>query len=192
MGSLRGTTRVPSYSSSVCLTVLCALMPLAAYAQQPSAAATAAPAAQPSPRQIRTAEKAYAQGVRAMQKGDVDAAEKAFAKALKADPSNREYALDLQIANQHRVTKLVQDADKARLTGQPDVARAKLAEALALDPQNSEVSQHIYDLAKLASTASPDDSLNATFAPPIELTPKPGKQSFHFRSTEQEVLRRVL
>jgi general secretion pathway protein D len=192
MGSLRGTTRVASYSSSVCLAALCALMPLAAYAQQPSAPATSPTAAQPSPRQIRTAEKAYAQGVRAMQKGDVDAAEKAFAKALKADPSNRQYALDLQIANQHRVTKLVQDADKARLTGQPDVARAKLAEALELDPKNSEVSQHIYDLAKLASTASPDGSLDATFAPPIELTPKPGKQSFHFRSTEQEVLRRVL
>ena len=115
-----------------------------------------------------------------------------FRPAVKADPSNRDYAADLQIASQHRVTKLVQDADKARLLGQPDVARAKLAEALALDPKNPEVSQHIYDLAKLESTASPDDSLNATFAPAIELTPKPGKQSFHFRSTEQEVLRRVL
>ena len=127
-----------------------------------------------------------------MEKGDVDAAEKAFARAVKADPSNRDYAADLLIASQHRVTKLIQDADKARLLGQPDVARAKLAEALALDPKNPEVSQHIYDLAKLESTASPDGSLNATFAPAIELTPKPGKQSFHFRSTEQEVLRRVL
>jgi type II secretory pathway component GspD/PulD (secretin) len=153
---------------------------------------TAPPAAEPSARQVRAAEKAYAKGVRAMQKGDVDAAEKAFAQAVKADPSNRDYALDLQIASQHRVTKLVQDADKARLMGQPDVARAKLAEALALDPKNPEVSQHIYDLAKLASTASPDGSLNASFAPAIELTPKPGKQSFHFRSSEQEVLRRVL
>ena len=58
---------------------------------------TAPPAAEPSARQVRAAEKAYAKGVRAMQKGDVDAAEKAFAQAAKADPSNREYALDLQI-----------------------------------------------------------------------------------------------
>jgi type II secretory pathway component GspD/PulD (secretin) len=147
---------------------------------------------EPSARERKTAEKAYSQGVRAMEKGDVDAAEKAFARAAKADPSNRDYAADLQIASQHRVTKLIQDADKARLMGQPDVARAKLAEALALDPKNPEVSQHVYDLAKLESTASPDGSLDATFAPAIELTPKPGKQSFHFRSTEQEVLRRVL
>ena len=52
---------------------------------------------------------------RAMEKGDVDAAEKAFAHAVKADPSNRDYAADLQIASQHRVTKLIQDADKARI-----------------------------------------------------------------------------
>ena len=188
--------RVPSWCTaraSLCLLAApWVLMPLAAYAQQPGPTLTAPSAVEPSAHQRKTAEKAYAQGVRAMQKGDVDAAEKAFAQAVKADPSNREYPLDLQIASQHRVTKLVQDADKARLMGQPEVARAKLAEALALDPKNPEVSQHIYDLASLASTASPDGTLNVTFAPAIELTPKPGKQSFHIRSTEQEVLRRVL
>ena len=81
------------------LAVCCALMPLAGM------------------RRRETAEKYYALGVRAMEKGDVDAAEKAFAKAAKADPSNPDYALDLQIARQHSVTKLIQDADKARLTG---------------------------------------------------------------------------
>ena len=38
----------------------------------------------------------------------------------------------------------------------------------------------------------PPIPFTATFAPAIELTPKPGKQSFHLRSTEQEVLRQVL
>ncbi len=190
--------RVPSWCTArawFCLIIaLGAVMPLAGYAQQPSPPASQAPppAVEPSSRQIRTAEKAYAKGVRAMEKGDVDAAEKDFAQAVKADPSNRQYSADLEIAQQHRVTKLVQDADKARLMGQPDVARAKLAEALALDPKNPEVSQHIYDLAHLASTASPDGSLDATFAPAIQLTPKPGKQSFHFRSTGQAALRQVL
>jgi general secretion pathway protein D len=188
--------RVPSWCkarASVCLLAApWVLVSLGAYAQQPSPPVTAPAAVEPTGRQVRTAEKAYAQGVRAMQKGDVDAAEKDFARAANADPSNREYAADLQIARQHRLTKLMQDADKARLMGQPDVARAKLVEAQALDPKNAEVSQHIYDLANLASPASPEDSLNATFAPAIQLTPKAGRQSFHFRSTEQEVLRRVL
>src|ERR1700691_1132419 len=143
------------------LAVWCVLIPLAGYAQ------------------TRTAEKYYVLGVRAMEKGDVDAAEKAFAKAAKADPSNPDYALDLQIARQHSVTKLIQDADKARLIGQPEVARAKLAEALALDPKNPEVAQHIDDLANLTSTPPADDSITATIAPAIELTPTPGKHSFH-------------
>jgi general secretion pathway protein D len=189
--------RVPSSwctaRASLCLLAApWGLMPLAAYAQQPAPGGAPPPVAEPSSRQIRAAEKAYAQGVRAMQKGDIDAAEKAFAQAVKADPTNREYTLDLQIASQNRVTKLIQDADKARLMGQPDVARAKLAEARTLDPKNPQVSQHIDDLANLASPAPQDDSFNATFAPAIELTPKPGKQSFHFKATEQEVLRRVL
>jgi type II secretory pathway component GspD/PulD (secretin) len=154
------------------LLAVCALIPLAGYAQ------------------TRAAEKYYVLGVRAMERGDVDAAEKAFAKAAKADPSNPDYAFDLQIARQHSVTKLVQDADKARLMGQPEVARAKLAEALALDPKNPEVAQHVDDLANLAGL--PADSVTASFAPAIALTPKPGKQSFHLRNTEQEVLRQVI
>jgi general secretion pathway protein D len=187
MRSLRGLSR-----GSICL--LAVLMPLAGYAQQP-AATPATPAPQPTPasaRETRTAEKYYVQGVRATEKGDVEGAEKAFAKAVKADPSNREYAFDLQIAHQHGITKLIQDADKARILGHPEVARAKLAEALALDPKNPIVTQHIDDLANLSGTPTPEDTLSATLAPPIELTPKAGKQSFHFKGTEPEVLRRVL
>ena len=177
----------------VCLLVaVCALTPHAGQAQQSSPAVTAPPAVEPSARQTRMAQKFYLLGVRAMEKGDVEAAEKAFAKASKADPSNRDYAVDWQIARQHGITKLVQDADKARLMGHPELARAKLAEALALDPKNPEASQHIDDLAKLAGTKPPDDTLSATLAPAIELTPNPGKQSFHLKSSEQEVLRRVL
>jgi general secretion pathway protein D len=154
----------------------CALSPVCANAQQSS--------------QERTAQKFYVQGVRAVEKGDVDSAEKAFAKASKADPSNHEYALDWQIARQHSVTKLIQDADKARITGHPDVARAELAKALEMDPKNPDVAQHIDNLANIDQ--APTDSVLATLAPPIDLAPKPGLQSFHFRSTEQDAVRRVI
>src|SRR5271167_1678226 len=108
--------RLLGHVGSVCLfAAWWALTLHAGFAQQP------APAAEPSTRQTRTAEKYYAQGVRAMEKGDLDAAEKAFAQAAKADPSNRDYAVDQQIATQHRITKLIQDADKARILGQPEV-----------------------------------------------------------------------
>ncbi len=188
MCTLRGAARLSSWW----LGVVCLLAPWAGYAQQATPAVTTPPVSEPSTRQSRVAEKYYAQGVRAMEKGDVDAAEKAFAKAAKTDPSNRDYELDLQIARQHGVTKLVQDADKARILGQPDVARAKLAQALALDPKNPVVSQHIDDLASLAGTPPVDDHITATIAPPTELTPTPGRHSFHLKSSEQEILRRVL
>ncbi|MGC2400325.1 MAG: hypothetical protein WA510_11100 [Acidobacteriaceae bacterium] len=169
------------------MTACCVLAPLAVFGQQPSQESQAH---EPSPRQIRAGEKFYALGVRAMGKGDVEAAEKDFAKASQADPSNRDYAEDWQIARQHAVTKLLQEADKARALGQPDVARGKLAQAQALDPKNEDVAQHIDRMADLA--APPSDEVTATYAPAIELTPKGGKQSFHFRGTEQEALRKVL
>jgi general secretion pathway protein D len=188
MCNLRGAARLFSWW----LGVVCLLACGAGYAQQATPTVTTPPVPEPSTRQARAAEKYYAQGVRAMEKGDVDAAENALAKAAKADPTNRDYDVDLQIARQHVITKLVQDADKARILGQSDVARAKLAEALELDPKNPVVSQHIEDLAKLAGTAPADDNITATLAPPIKLTPTPGKHSFHLKSSEQEILRRVL
>ena len=168
----------------VCLlAAVCALTPLAVSAQS---------ASEPSARQRRKAEKYYAEGVRATEKGDVDAASKAFAKAAHADPANHQYAADAQIEQQHSITKLIQDADKARLLGQPDVSRAKLAQALALDPKNPIVSQHLNDLANLADPEPREDTVSASFAPAVELTPKPGRQSFHLKGSKQEVLRRVL
>src|SRR5580698_3991914 len=147
----------------VCLLAAwCALTPLAGYAQKsapadatpapatPTAAPAFSAAPTPSSRQVRKAEEFYAQAVRAMEKGDVDEAEKAFAKAAKADPTNHDYAVDLEIARQHSVAKLIQDANKAKMTGHAEVARAKLAEALTLDPKNQDVAQHIDDLANLA------------------------------------------
>jgi general secretion pathway protein D len=189
MCTLRGAARLSSWW----LGAVCVLAACAGYAQQASPPVTTPPASEPSTRQTRAAEKYYALGVRAMDKGDAAAAEKAFAKATKADPSNPDYSLDLQIARQHGITRLVQDADKARILGQSEVARAKLAEALALDPKNPVVSQHIDDLASLSGTApADDDNITATIAPPIELAPTPGKHSFHLKSSEQEILRRVL
>ena len=184
------------------LAAFCALTPPPGLTQQINPSAVAPPVASPSApvvepqapstRQTRKGEKYYALGVQAMEKGDVEAAEKAFAKAAKADPSNPEYSVDYQITRQHTVTRLVQESDKAKILGQPDVARAKLAEAVVLDPKNSEVARHIDALAYSANLPDPVDTLDATLASAIEVTPTPGKHTFHLKSTEQEVLRRVL
>jgi general secretion pathway protein D len=166
----------------------CLFSPLAAWTQEAAPPQPKTPA--PSSRQIRIAEKYYALGVRAMDKGDVESAEKDFAKASQADPANHDYAEDWRIARHESVNKLLREAEKARILGHPEVARAKLSDALALDPKNPDIAQHIDSLAELA--ALPPDQVPTSFAPPITLAPKPGKQSFHFRSTEQETLKRVL
>jgi general secretion pathway protein D len=156
-----------------------------------ASAAALAQANDPSPKDIRSAEKYYALGVRAMGKGDAETASKNFAKAVEADPGNRQYTDDWHVAQQQAVHKLLQEADVATNEGHTQTARARLNEALAIDPQNSDVVQHIDNLEGLTAQPS-DDDVSVSYAPPIELTPKPGAQSFHFRSTEQEALRRVL
>ena len=195
----RGGGRLETPSAWL-LAGLLALTPTAAMAQQTQASPSSVAAASvvqnggpaPTPRRKRNAEKFYLQGLRAMDKGDAAAAEKAFARAAQEDPSNQEYSADHEIARAHGITELIQSADKARIQGHPDIARAKLAEAVALDPKNPEVAQHIDDLANLDLTAPPPDDATASIAPPIEFAPLPGRQSFHLNGTEQDVLHQVL
>src|ERR1700761_5031180 len=96
---------------AIWMTAGCLLAPLALLGQEAQQPSQPSHPQEPSSRQIRASEKFYAQGVRATEKGDAEAAEKNVAKASQADPSNREYAEDWQIARQHAVQKLLQDVD---------------------------------------------------------------------------------
>ena len=158
----------------------------------PPAAAVKNPQRKPTAKQKHDAESSYLKGVYAMDKGNARAAEKAFARAAQKDPADHEYEADRQIAREFAITRMVQEADKARLLGHLDVARARLSGALALDPQNPVVSQHVGDLARLSLAAPPAQDATFTIAPPIELMPTPGKRSFHLKGTEQDVLNKVL
>ena len=114
-------------------------------------AAVKNPQREPTAKQKHDAESSYLKGVYAMDKGNARAAEKAFARAAQKDPADHEYDADRQIAREFAITRMVQEADKARLLGHLDVARARLSGALALDPQNPVVSQHVEDLARLSA-----------------------------------------
>jgi general secretion pathway protein D len=167
-----------------------ATQPAATANSQP--AAKASPAAEPNAQQKGDAETSYLKGVRAMDKGDVQTAEKAFARAAQQDPANPEYDIDRQIAREFEINRMVQQAGKARMQGQFAVARARLSEALALDPQNQEVSQHIGELTRLSSAAQPAADATFTIAPPIDVVATPGIHSFHLSGTEPAVLNQVL
>ena len=64
--------------------------------------------------------------------------------------------------------------------------------ARALDPKNPEVSQHIDDLAILSGTRARRDDRDRHLRAGDSAHPNPGKQSFHLKTSEQEILRRVL
>jgi Flp pilus assembly secretin CpaC/tetratricopeptide (TPR) repeat protein len=96
----------------------------------------------PSKHQLREAEDAYLSGAKKLEHDQLDAAETEFKRALKLDPENRNYAVAISVARQHRVTELVQQATRAREAGNQGKAEALLAEARAIDPENPYVLEH--------------------------------------------------
>lgn len=171
---------------------------------QPAAATTAAtavpvpqpeygaPKKKPTEKQLRKAADLYVQGAKALQANDPRAAQKFFIQAAELDPENPSYAQAKELARQHVVTLLVQEAEKARIAGNDDVALAKLTEAHQMDPKNSVVTQHVEVLADNAVRTERNDSVDAQIATPVELAPAGGVHSFHLRATQSDLIRQVL
>ncbi len=157
--------------------------------------AIAAPPAQtpPSQKQQRKAEKLYLEGAKFIEQQDSRGAYNSFTAAVTLDPANQQYLAAREIARQHLVTLLVQEADKARLTQHPEISRQELEEALALDPKNPVITQHVEELTESPGvTIDPVDEKGDAISAPIELTPAKLKNSFHLKGTQQEILRQVL
>lgn len=154
----------------------------------------AAPSAAVSPKQAREAEDAYLEGAKQIAHKDLEAAEKSFGRALKLNPANQDYVLALASTRQQRVTALVEAAARARMAGDNQRSRDLLAQAHELDPDNTLVTQHMGP-AVFPSTVNPREmpaeDIASTLAGPVQLTPKPGTQSFHRRGSIQEMLRTV-
>lgn len=169
----------------------------AAQSQTPSEAQQPAPStdtSEPSPAHRREAEQQYLKGAKALEDQDVRRAAKYFTRAVELDPRNQRYILANEIALQHLVKLLVEEAEKARLMGRSDVERSKLSEALALDPHNGIATQHLYELAE--ETRPPlgevtNENAASDLAAPIKLAPDPARKSFHLREGASELLRQV-
>ncbi len=108
------------------------------------APATKAPASPPAPSKhdLREAENAYLTGAKKLERDDLNAAESDFLRALRLDPENRNYAIAISVTRQHRLTELVQQAAKAKQTGDQEKAKTLLSEARAMDPTNPIVGEH--------------------------------------------------
>jgi general secretion pathway protein D len=93
-------------------------------------------------RQARAAEDAYLAGAKKMERDDLSAAQADFERAAKLDPGDRNYALAVAVAREHRVAELVRRAVKARQTGDQAAAGTLLQQARAIDPENPLVTEH--------------------------------------------------
>lgn len=148
-----------------------------------------------SQRQRQDAENAYLAGARLLDDKDLAGAEAQFAKALKLNPGNHDYAQAAVLAHQERVTGLLQQAGKALLMGQKAKADALLAEARQLDPENTMVKERI-DSGALSRVFRPEIEpwmrSGPALAGPITLAPNASMQSFHLHSDSQNVIRQVL
>jgi general secretion pathway protein D len=143
----------------------------------------------------REAEKQYLKGAKALDDQDIRGAAKYFSRAVEFDPHNQRYVLAAEIARQHLVKLLVEEAAKARMAGHADIERSKLAEALKLDPQNGIAIQHLNELAIEALDPIGDDRnqpVGEQIAPPIELAPNKVLRSFHVRESAQALLKQVV
>ncbi len=161
-----------------------------------------------SPKAMRDAEFAYLRGARALDHQDLRTAEREFHHATELNPRNRDYALALAVLREHRLTDLVQRAATEGRLGHTAQAETLLLEARTLDPQNAVVRQHFEADGNLlpfpAIPLSPQDQLQGqeqtqaqrkraadarSLAGPVEVTPAPGRRTFHVRGGPQEVLR---
>jgi len=96
----------------------------------------------PSKQNLREAENAYLAGAKKLERDDLNGAEREFTRAQKLDPQNRDYAIAVSMARQHRLMELVQQAGKEKLAGNEGKAEKLLAQARAIDPQNPLVLEH--------------------------------------------------
>jgi Flp pilus assembly secretin CpaC len=170
----------------------------------PERAAPAKPAPPSlSAKQLRDADDAYLDGAKQIEHKDVAAAMHDFERAVRLNPNNRDYALALIVARESRVTELVQNAAKARLSGDTAQADTLLNEARALDPDNSVVAQHfgpkipapaaVIKPGLLYSSVDPAtfpaEDIASTLAGPVELAPTTGTKDIHLHGDSHSAIR---
>jgi general secretion pathway protein D len=171
------------------LATLCiaSITPMLALVAQNASSGPAVPAVL-TDKQRSQAMDAYLAGAKALDRREYTVAEKHFAQALRLNPDNHDYLTALALTREHEVTDLVQHAGRERMLGHIDQAENLLTTARTLDPQNAIVTQH--PDPKLPAS-EPWIAKTAALAGAIDLTPNPGRKSFHAHGDLQEVIRNV-
>lgn len=162
--------------------------PSAQSAQKPVSAPNAAPIKLPTASDRRRAAKLYMAAATLYQDELFEQALDDYRQAAALDPANPDYVMAVEVARSHAVIALIQKAARARTQGDMAGARATLQRALDLDPGNANVAEHLNNLNDAAYFVAP---AAPQFAPPIKLEPTPGRQTFHIRAPQRQIIQRV-
>lgn len=142
-----------------------------------------------SPRDDK-AEQAYLAGARLVDRQQFAQAQTEFARAVTLAPTRNDYLLALNLTRQHRVSDLVQQAAKARLSDDTAHANTLLAEARTIDPTSELLVPHpdpaipVPPTPRTRITPTPEPS----YAAPIQLAPTPGHQNMHLRGDTRQIV----
>ena len=155
----------------------------------PSQVSAIAPAQKTSTQPVSAGESAkaerfYLEGAKLLQAQDYTHAEERFALAVRLDPRRPEYVQALALAQEHRVTKLIQQAAATRAKD-PGQADALLAQARAVDAANPRLTQR--GGPEAAAPVVVPGALRTELASTIALRPSAGRQSMHQRGDTRSV-----
>jgi len=117
-----------------------------------------------------------------------------YEKAAALDPENDDYPLAASVARSHTVAALIQAAARGRLHGDAALSRAALAHAHELEPENTQVNQHLNQLADdaLPGQSRPSYEKDAgTVGNALELVTATGVHSFHLHADQRQIIQTV-
>ncbi len=151
----------------------------------------ATPTISVSARNRARADRLYLQGAKLLEGRQFREAEKTFSQAMTLDPTRQEFLQGLALAQEHRITSLLQASAQARGTN-PAEADRLLAQARGIDPQNPRVVQHDEPASRvLAQLRLPSTKQAVALAGPIVLQPAAERHSFHVRGDRRDVAHQI-
>lgn len=187
--------------------LLLAVLPAALQAQATAAPTPPAPSAQtqsgtaqekpvklPTNKERRRATKLYLEASKLFLAAHYEEALSDYQQAAQLDATNADYRMAADVARDHAVMALIQQAAKQRLSGNAAGARAALERAQALDPKNIEVTEHLYELGNdVLQTEPPPLYAQAANTPgnAPALLPATRLHSFHVHTGERELIGQV-
>jgi len=150
-----------------------------------------APACQGSKKDLKSARKAFARGLKLEKSKNLDEAFYQFGEAARLVPQNVAYVTAREMTRQHLVGMHLDRGNSDLLDGRQTEALAEFRTALNLDPQNEFAEQRIHDSLGPAAvhTAAPPQvvaSADALTAKPID-----GHHDVHYRGDSRGLLTAV-